>query len=334
MSEPLIIAVPSKGRLQDQVEAWLADCGLSLIASGGTRGYLARIDGFDDMQVRRVSAADIAAAFFGGDIHLGVTGEDLLHEAGETLEGNVLPVMAMGFGRADLVVAAPKSWIDVETMADLDDVARLFLARTGRRLRVATKYRSQTRSFFALHGLADYRIADSAGATEGAPAAGAAELVVDITSSGATLAANGLRPISDGVILRSQAQLAASLKAVWTSPQLATARRLLRILEARAKGKAHLALAWPTEQDATACRVIAPFAGLGDRPVAPRVLVPLSALFTAMEALAAANVGPVTVERPTYVFEAVSAGADRLAEALNLTADSRPRKRRPPNQVR
>ncbi len=181
MAEPLIFAIPSKGRLKDQVEAWLADCGLPLTASGGARGYQGAIDGFDDVQVRLLSAADIAAALHAGEAHLGVTGEDLLRELGDDMEARIRLLRALGFGRADLVVAAPKSWIDVESMADVDDVAHLYLARTGRRLRVATKYMTQTRAFFARHGVADYRIVESSGATEGAPAAGAAELVVDIT---------------------------------------------------------------------------------------------------------------------------------------------------------
>src|SRR5277367_3968966 len=122
---------------------------------------------------------------------------------------------ALGFGQADLVVAAPKSWIDVDTMADVDEVAHLYLARTGRRLRVATKYLVQARAFFARHGIADYRLVESGGATEGAPAAGLAELIVDITSSGDTLAANSLKVLDDGVILRSQAHLAASPRADW-----------------------------------------------------------------------------------------------------------------------
>ena len=141
---------------------------------------------------------------------------------------------ALGFGRADLVVAVPKSWLDVDTMADLEDVAHEVLSRTGRRMRVATKYLVQTRGFFARHGVVDYRLTESNGATEGAPAAGAAELVVDITTTGATLAANGLKILADGVILKSEAQLSASLKAGWSESQLKAAESLLRIVEARA----------------------------------------------------------------------------------------------------
>ena len=168
MSDELIIALPSKGRLKEQVEAWLSDCGLSLSVSGGARGYMASLPGLPGAQVRLLSAGDIAEALDAGEVHLGVTGEDLLRERGDDLERRVMLLRPLGFGRADLVVAAPKSWLDVETMADLEEVAHDHLARTGRRMRVATKYLTQTRAFFGRHGVADYRIAESAGATEGA----------------------------------------------------------------------------------------------------------------------------------------------------------------------
>ena len=118
----------------------------------------------------------------------------------------------LGFGHANVVVAVPQAWIDVRTMADLDEVAADLRARHGRKMRVATKYVNLTRRFFAEHGVADYRIVESLGATEGAPAAGAAEIIVDITTTGATLAANALKVLDDGVILRSEANLVASLR--------------------------------------------------------------------------------------------------------------------------
>jgi ATP phosphoribosyltransferase len=113
----------------------------------------------------------------------------------------------------------PEPWIDVDTMADLDDVAAAFRPQHGRRLTVATKYIAVTRRFFAGHGIADYRIVESLGATEGAPASGTADLIVDITSTGATLAANGLKVLSDGVILKSEAHLVASRAAAWDARQ-------------------------------------------------------------------------------------------------------------------
>ena len=313
---PLVIAVPSKGRLKEQVEDWLADCGLALRASGGARGYSASLEGFDDVQVRLASASDIAGQIHAGEVHLGVTGEDLLRETANGAAAGALLLTALGFGRADLVVAAPKSWVDVETMADVDDVAHLYLARTGRRLRVATKYLAQTRAFFARHGIADYRLVESGGATEGAPAAGAAELVVDITTTGATLAANGLKVLADGVILKSQAHLAAALGADWSDANQATCRRLLSIFEARARAKRVAALAWPAAQDAAAQAAVAPFVDAGAPGRANGALVERSRLFAAATALGMAGVGPVSVEQPAYVFLPTCPESDRLASAL------------------
>jgi ATP phosphoribosyltransferase len=118
----------------------------------------------------------------------------------------------------------PQAWIDVRSMADLDDVATAFRLKHDRRMRVATKYINLTRSFFAQQGLIDYRIVESTGATEGAPAAGTAELIVDITTSGATLAANALKVIDDGLMLRSQANLVAARSADWSPAVCETAR--------------------------------------------------------------------------------------------------------------
>lgn len=228
----LVLALPSKGRLKEQCAEWLASLGYELEASG--RGYSASLRGLPGVSVQLLSAGSIAAALDAGEAHLGVTGEDLLRERGEDIDARVTPLRPLGFGKADVVVAAPAAWIDVTTMADVDEVAHDFLARTGGRLRVATKYFVLTRGFFARHGVVDYRIVPSAGATEGAPAAGTAELIVDITTTGATLKANGLRVLSDGVILKSQANLAASRTANWSQMQLTLAQSLLNPQEVEA----------------------------------------------------------------------------------------------------
>lgn len=323
MSDALIFAIPSKGRLKEQVDGWLGDCGFSLDTHGGERGYRAELRGLPGAEVRLMSASDIAAALDAGDIHLGVTGEDLLRESGSLsddpgTDDRVMLLRALGFGRADLVVAAPQSWIDVDTMADMEEVAHHYLARTGGRLRVATKYMVQTRAFFAARGIADYRIVESGGATEGAPAAGLAELVVDITTTGATLAANNLKIISDGVILKSQAQLAASLRAPWSKAGLAAVRRLVSVAEAKARARKLASLRWPPETDAKAEPAIAPWLkpdwqAKGAVRVADGMLAPQDALFDLSAALAKAAVGPVSVSRPDYVFETTCAVVDRLA---------------------
>lgn len=316
MTVPMIFAIPSKGRLKEQVEAWLAECGFRLEMSGGSRGYSAELSGLPGVSVRLLSAGDIAAGLDSGELHLGVTGEDLLRERGEDMDSRVMLLRALGFGRADLVVTAPKSWLDVDTMADIDEVGHAHLAKTGRRLRVATKYVTQTRAFFARHGVADYRIVESSGATEGAPAAGAAELVVDITTTGATLAANGLKILSDGVILKSQAQLTASLITPWTPGQIDSLARLLAVVEAKGRAAKLATLVWPAEQDAAGQAAVAPFVGQGARR-ANGALLATADLFEAAAALGAAGVEPVTVSRPDYVFESRSAVLDKLRERLD-----------------
>jgi len=315
-TNPLTIAFPSKGRLKEQAEAWLAECGFKLEAVGGARGYRAAISGLPGAQVQLLSASDIAQAVDDGEVHLGLTGEDLLRERGEDLDSRVMLLRALGFGRADLIVAAPQSWIDVDVMADIDEVAAAYLARTVRRLRVATKYMSQTRAFFAKHGIADYRIVESSGATEGAPATGAAELVVDITTTGATLAANSLKIISDGVILRSQAQLAASLTASWTTAQLGLVRRLLSVVEAKSRARGLATVIWPAEQDQTAQEASEVFVERGAARRTNGLLVSGTDLFDLSSALAESGVGPMTVTRPDYVFEATCPAADALAAAV------------------
>ena len=229
---PLVLALPSKGRLKEQCEAWLAGAGLAVEMAGGARGYRATLAGAPDIQIQYLSASAIAGALEAGEVHLGVTGEDLLRERADDIDERVVLLRGLGFGKADVVVAAPEGWIDVDTMADVDEVAHAYLARTGGRLRVATKYFTLTRSFFAAHGVVDYRIVASTGATEGAPAAGMAELIVDITTTGATLVANQLKILEDGVILRSQANLAASRTAPWSKRQISAASRLLNVEEA------------------------------------------------------------------------------------------------------
>ena len=315
---PLIIGLPSKGRTKEPTDAWLADAGFRLDVDGGERGYLASLIGLPGVQVQLLPASDIAVGVDAGDLHLGVIGEDLLRERGEGVDARVMLIRALGFGRADLVVAAPRSWIDVEDMADVGEVASAYLARTGRRLRVATKYTVQTRAFFARLGIVDYRIVESTGATEGAPGAGAAELIVDITTTGATLRANGLKVVSDGLILKSQFQLAAGLTADWNAAHVQTVRRFLGAVEARARARRLALLAWPAEQAKAADKATETFLARGASRRANGLLAEAVDLFDVAAALAAAGVGPVSVTRPEFAFEPNSEGADALASRLGL----------------
>jgi ATP phosphoribosyltransferase len=235
MSGPLVIAVPSKGRLQENAEGFFARAGLNLVKPRGAREYRGAIAGLDNVEVAYLSAADITSQLAQGAAHLGITGEDLVREMIPDAETRVVLIEGVGFGYANVVVAVPQAWIDVRGMADLDDVATAFRARNDRKMRVATKYVNLTRGFFAAHGIVDYRIVESLGATEGAPAAGSAELIVDITTTGSTLAANGLKVIDDGIILRSQANLVASRRAAWGHDQRETARVIFDRIAAQAR---------------------------------------------------------------------------------------------------
>ncbi len=234
----LVLAVPAKGRLQENAEAFFARSGLALIKPRGARDYRGAIAGLDGVEVAYLSASEITAQLAAGAVHLGVTGEDLVREQMPDAESKVVLIEGLGFGFATVVVAVPQAWIDVRTMADLDDVATSFRHTHGRKMRVATKYINLTRDFFSAHGIVDYRIVESSGATEGAPAAGSAELIVDITTTGATLAANGLKIVEDGIILRSQANLVAARGAAWDAGTRETARVILDRVAAQARAKA------------------------------------------------------------------------------------------------
>ena len=239
MSAPLVIAVPAKGRLQENTEAFFAHAGLSLVKPRGARDYRGAISGLSGVEVAYLSASEIAGQLAQGTVHLGVTGEDLLREMIHDAGQRIVMIEGLGFGHANVVVAVPQAWIDVRTMADLDDVATAFRHRHDRKMRVATKYVNLTRDFFAGHGIVDYRIVESSGATEGAPAAGSAELVVDITTTGTTLAANALKIVDDGMILRSQANLVASRSAPWDNGEREVARTILDRIAAQARARAY-----------------------------------------------------------------------------------------------
>ncbi|HEY5167050.1 MAG TPA: ATP phosphoribosyltransferase [Pseudolabrys sp.] len=237
MSAPLVLAVPAKGRLQENAEGFFARAGLALIKPRGARDYRGAIAGLDGVEVAYLSASEITSQLAAGAVHLGVTGEDLVRELIPETDKRVVLIEGLGFGFATVVVAVPQAWIDVRTMADIDDVATAFRHHHGRKMRVASKYINLTRDFFSAHGIIDYRIVESSGATEGAPAAGTAELIVDITTTGTTLAANGLKVVEDGVILRSQANLVAARGANWGASERETARVILDRVAAQARAR-------------------------------------------------------------------------------------------------
>lgn len=224
----LVLGVPSKGRLMDQTFAWFAQRGIALRRSGAEREYAGEVAGFDGLRLMLLSAAEIPRELAAGRIHLGVTGSDLVRDGLADWAAQVAELAQMGFGHADLVIAVPAAWVDVDTLDDLDAVAAAFRARHGFRLRIATKYHRLVREHMRANGVADYQLVDSQGATEGTVKNATAEAVADITSTGATLRDNHLKILSDPPIHASQATLFAARGAPWSA-----ARPVLERLGAR-----------------------------------------------------------------------------------------------------
>lgn len=212
----LKIGVPSKGRLMEQCFDWFGARGVTMRQSGADREYAGAVEGLPGASLVLLSAGEIPRELAAGRIHLGVTGSDLVRERLVDWSGQVSEMARLGFGRADLVIAVPVVWIDVETLDDLDAAAAAFRAAHGHRLRIATKYHRLVREFLTGQGVADYQLVDSQGATEGTVRSGTAEAVADITSSGETLRANHLKVLIDGLIHQSEATLYAARGAVWS----------------------------------------------------------------------------------------------------------------------
>jgi ATP phosphoribosyltransferase len=232
----LKIGLPSKGRLMEQAQGWFATHGITIRQTGEGREYAATLEGLAGAVPVLLSAGEIPRDLAAGRIHLGVTGSDLVREKLADWPAQVAELVPMGFGHADLVIAVPAAWIDVDTLDDLDAAAAAFRAAHGHRLRIATKYHRLVRDHLTAQGVADYALVDSQGATEGTVAHGTAEAIADITSTGETLRANHLRVLSDGLIHASQATLYVSRVAAWDAGTRATLAALCARLEMAAPG--------------------------------------------------------------------------------------------------
>lgn len=201
------LGVPSKGRLMEKTFDWFSARGVTLSRTGSDREYAGAVEGIEGVDLVLLSAGEIPRELAAGRIHLGVTGTDLIQEKLVQWEQKVDPLEALGFGHANLIVAVPSCWVDVDTLDDLDGAAAAFRARHGFRMRIATKYHRLVRDYLRRGGVADYQLVDSQGATEGTVKNCTAEAIADITSSGETLRANHLKILRDAPILESQATL-------------------------------------------------------------------------------------------------------------------------------
>lgn len=224
------LGVPSKGRLMEKTFNWFGKRGIGLRRTGSEREYAAAVDGVDGVELVLLSAGEIPRELAAGRIHLGVTGSDLVREKLAAWDSQVAEEQRMGFGHADLIIAVPKCWVDVDFLEDLDAAAAAFRSTHGFRMRIATKYHRLVREFLRDQGVADYQLVDSQGATEGTVKNETAELVADITSSGETLRANHLKILTDGLVHKSQATLFRSKKAQMSdADRLALAELLKKI---------------------------------------------------------------------------------------------------------
>ncbi|SLN72363.1 ATP phosphoribosyltransferase [Roseivivax jejudonensis] len=225
------LGVPSKGRLMEKTFDWFAARGVRLSRTGSEREYAGAVDGVEGVSLVLLSASEIPRELARGRIHLGVTGSDLVRETLVQWDQTVEELAELGFGHADLVVAVPQAWVDVDTLDDLDAVAAAFRARHGQRLRIATKYHRLVRDYLRRGGVADYRLVDSQGATEGTIANLTAEAIADITSTGETLRANHLKVLDEEPVLRSQATLFRARGAGRSDAERDALQRLVEMLD-------------------------------------------------------------------------------------------------------
>lgn len=272
-ADRLTLALPSKGTLHEKTLEFLRSAGLRFRPSGPGRDYVGTLVGVGGVDVLLLRADEIPERLESGGAQIGITGEDLRLENGSDAGLTFRLIPDLGYGHARLVVAVPRVWIDVTTMHDLEEVSSIYRVRHGRPLRVATKFPRLTREFFLRHGVRDYVIVRSLGATEGAPASGAADLIVDLSSTGATLAQNHLKEIEDGTLVDSQAGLIASANPDhWNSTRWASLARIVDLVESRMAASNELVLrAWAPRARA---RAIFDALNAGDFRCSPMTALP------------------------------------------------------------
>lgn len=320
MSDKLIIGIPSKGRLQEKTADLFERSGFKLAQPGGARNYRGIVEGIEGVEVAFLSASEIAKEIAAGHVHLGVTGLDLIHEKVPGWREHCHLITKLGYGEANVVLAVSKSWIDVSNIDDVVDVAARFRVNQGHALRIATKYAALTRKFCATHGITDYRIVESLGATEGAPAAGLAEVIVDITTTGATLHANHLKVPTGCTILRSEAHLVASRSLAWSSQALEATRILLDRIAADAHSRRYVEVRANFGYDPVLVDRLVNQYGVWDafgaegRPLT--LLCPLRNRHKVADALRDGGADIVVISKVDDIFEAENALFDNLAKAV------------------
>ena len=205
MDNIINIGIPSKGRLKKDVLKIFKKKKLNLISERGERDLIGSIKNKSNIKILYLHAREIIERLGDGTLDIGFSGFDLFRESEIIIQNKINVIKKLDFGKANLVLAIPDPWIDVQTIADLEEIAFEFKDKKKKRLRVATKYPNLTREFLFSKGVTQFKLVGSLGATEAYPFTGSSEIITDITSTGETLKANNLRILKDGEILKSEA---------------------------------------------------------------------------------------------------------------------------------
>ena len=208
------IGVPSKGRLKHDTIDIFKKNKLNIYSERGERDLFGYIKKIPNVKIIYLHARECIEQLSLGNIDIGFSGYDLFMESEINVQNKIFINKRYDYGKANLVLAIPDLWIDVQTLLDLDEVSDEFKKKKKGLLRVATKYPNLTRQFLYSKGVTQFQLVQSLGSTEVAPFTGTAEIISDITSTGATLKANNLRILKDGEILKSQACLMISKKSL------------------------------------------------------------------------------------------------------------------------
>jgi len=314
------LALPSKGRMEEETLNFLRDCGFT-VNKVNPRQYIAEMPDLPQMEVWFQRSADVVRKVRDGDVDLGIVGYDMMVEYRGSGDDIVLIHDGLGYGRCHLSIAVPETWTQVQTISDL---AELAAARDSQRpLRIVSKYERQTRAFLDRHSIRPYRILHADGALEAAPQMGSADLIVDLVSSGVTLRENRLKPIEGGRLLDSQAVFVGNRTALTTkSEALAIARQMLERFEAHLRAMEHftvIANIRGESPEAVARRVFEQpnLGGLQGPTISPvylrqpsdtnwyaiSIVVHKNSLHQAIEQLRAIGGSGVLVLPLTYIFE-------------------------------
>ena len=332
--EAMRLVIPSDGVMHEQTLDFLGACGMR-VRRPSARGYTGSIPAVKGVEVVFQRTADISARVEAGDADMGLVGYDRYAES-RLDDGDSLLVMEdLGFGRCALVVAVPDSWIDVDSMADLADIAVEF-QESGRELRVATKYPTLTRAFLHRHDVNYFSLALLSGTVEPAPSIGYADLIVDLTASGQTLRENHLKQVADGTVLESEGALVANRRLLAARPErLEAARDIIERIEASMQAAGYMRVTANIESESeeavaaqvmqldsavglhgpTVARVYSPD---GRRLYSATIFIAKSELTPVVDHLRAIGGASVTVSNSDYVFGQSSKAYERLLGELGL----------------